>query len=141
MRNQRLAEGLALSRVGERRLERGARHADRLCGDVDATRLQVGERDAIADALLGESVIQRDVTVLEHDLRRVGGVLAGLFLDARDDPARGRGRHDEGADALLARVAVGDREDDRDIGGLARGDELLYAVQHVARRPSAWRGS
>ena len=41
----------ALARVGERRLERGARHADRLRGDADAPGLEVGERDPVALAL------------------------------------------------------------------------------------------
>ena len=76
-------------------------------------------------------MVERHAAVLQHDLRRVRGVLAGLLLDARNDPARGRGRHDEGADSSLASGLVGHGEDDRDVGGLARGDELLDAVQQV----------
>ena len=45
---------------------------------------------------------------------------------------------------LLAGVRVGHREDDRDVGVLAAGDELLGAVQHpavaVAARPRLDRG-
>jgi hypothetical protein len=76
-------------------------------------------------------VIRRDPAVLEHDLRRVGRPLAGLFLDARHDVARRRGGHDEGADAFLACALVGDGKDDGDVRSLARGDELLHAVQDV----------
>ena len=79
--------------------------------------------------------------VLEQDLRGVAGVLAELVFEARDDVARRRRRHDEGADALLAGGLVGDRHDDRDVAVLAAGDELLDAVEHVvvavARPPSS----
>jgi hypothetical protein len=39
---------------------------------------------------------------------------------------------DEGGKALLAELGIGHREDDRDRGALAVGDELLRAVQHPA---------
>ena len=39
-----------LARVGERGIERRARHADRLRGDADAPGLEVRERDAVAVA-------------------------------------------------------------------------------------------
>ncbi len=119
------------ARVVGRRFECRARHADRLRGDADAAAFEVGERDAIALALAAEEIPRRHAAVLEHDLRGVGGVLAEFLLQPRDDIAGRRRRHDERADAALAGVAVGDREHDRDVGVLARGDELLGAVQHV----------
>src|SRR5438876_10387598 len=73
------------------------------------------------------------LAIFQDDLRGVRGPLPGLLLDAGDDVAGCRGRHDEGADAALARGLVGDGEDHRDVGVLARGDELLDAVQHVMR--------
>ena len=49
------------------------------------------------------------------------------------------GRHEKGADALLAFSGVGHGEDDRYLGVFAGGDELLSAAQHptvtVAPRP------
>ena len=45
-----LPNALPLARVGERRLERRARHADRLRGDADAAGFEVRERDPVAVA-------------------------------------------------------------------------------------------
>jgi hypothetical protein len=73
--------------------------------------------------------VGRDAAVLEQDLRGVGRALAHLLLDAGDDVAGRLGRHQEARDALLAGRLVGDREDDRHLGVLAGGDELLDAVE------------
>jgi hypothetical protein len=109
------AEALALLRIGQRRLERGARHADRLRGDADAAALQAGQGDLVAHAFFADQVLGRDAAVLEHDLRRVRRMLAHLVFDAGDDVAGRIGRHPEGADALLAGGFVGDGHDDRDV--------------------------
>src|ERR1700741_1959735 len=82
--DQVLAHALALARVGGGSLERGARHAGCLRRDVDAARLEVGERDTVADAFLSEHVVRGNPAVLEDDLRRVRCALAGFLLDARD---------------------------------------------------------
>jgi hypothetical protein len=62
-----------------------------------------------------------------------------LFLQPRHLPAGGIGRHDEGADPLLAGGGICDREDDRHVGRTARRDELLGAVEDpvVAVAPGA----
>src|SRR5690606_23707843 len=83
----RLAERDAFLRVAQRRLERRARHAHRLRRDADAAALEPGQRDAVALALFADQVLRRHAAVLEHDLRGVGSVLAGLFLEAGDDVA------------------------------------------------------
>src|SRR3954471_6669890 len=127
----RLANALALLGVRHGRLERGARDAGRLRGDVDAAGLEVGERDAIADAFLREQVIRGHLAVLERDLCRVGSALPELVFDARDHVAGRLGGHEKGADAFLAGRLVGHCENDGNVGVLARGDELLDAVQHV----------
>ena len=131
MLDDRFAEGAALVRVLERGLERGARHAHRLRRDANAPAFEVGQRDAVARALGAEQIGYRHAAVFERDLRRVGRVLAELFLDARDHVAGAVGRHDEGADALLAGCLVGDGEYHGDIGVLAAGDELLHAVEDI----------
>ncbi len=66
---------------------------------------------------------------------------AKLVLDA-DDLIAGRiGRHDEGGDALLAGIGIGDGEDDDDMAVLARGDELLGAVEHIVIAVAARAGA
>ena len=50
-------------------------------------------------------------------------------LDARHGVAGCLGRHDERRNALLAGGRVRHREDHRDVGAAARGDELLGAVE------------
>ena len=88
-------------------------------------------------AFVAEQVRGRHAAVLEQDLRGVARVLAHLVFDARHGVAGRVGRHDEGADALLAGRLVGDRHHDRDVAVLAAGDELLDAVEHVVRRRRA----
>ena len=100
-------------------------------GDADPARLEVRERDPVALAFATEQARRGDTAVLEQDLCGVGGALAELVLDARDDVARRLRVDDEARDALLARGAVRDREHDRDVRVLPRRDELLDAVQHV----------
>ena len=95
------AEGLALAGVGAGQFERGARHADRLGGDADAPDLEVGERHAVALALLAQQRVGADGAVLEGDLAGVGRFLAQFLLDRRDAIARRLRRHDEAGDAAL----------------------------------------
>jgi hypothetical protein len=128
----RLAETLAFVRVMQCRLEGRARHADGLRRDADAPAFEVGQRDAVALAFAAEQVFGGDAAVLEQDLRRIRSVLAELFLDAGDDVARRVCGHDEGRDALLAGARIGDGEDHGDLRVLARGDELLDAIEHPA---------
>src|SRR6185295_17872527 len=97
--DQRLAHALPLPRVRERGLERGAGDAGRLRGDIDAAGLQIRQRDAVALAFRAEEML--GLAVVENDLRRVGRVLAGLFLDPGDLVAGRGGGHDESADPLL----------------------------------------
>jgi len=78
----------------ERRVERGARHADRLRGNADAPAFEVRQRDPVAFALGAEEIRRRDLAVLERDLRGVGRALPKLLLDARDDES-GRLRVDD----------------------------------------------
>ena len=145
MLDDRLAELDALLGVGQRRVMGGARHADRLGGDADAAAFQVGERDLEPLPFLAEALARRHAHLLEREGAGVGGVLAELLLDLGDDEAGRVGRHDEGGNALLAGLRVGDGEDDRHVGVLARGDELLGAREDiggiaVAPRPRLDRG-
>src|SRR6185437_4570210 len=135
------AEALAIPGVAGRGLERGAGHADRLCGDADAPAFEIGERDLVALAFAAEPQIRRELELVENDLRRVGGALAELLLELGDAPARPVGRHDESADAALASLGIGDGEDQRELGMGARGDELLGAGEDVtlAAAPRARR--
>ena len=70
--------------------------------------------------------------ILEDELRGVGGALPELVFEPRDAVARRIGRNDEGADPPASGLGVGDRENNRDISGRTRGDELLRAVDDPA---------
>jgi len=61
--DDRLAEGLSLARVRERRVERRPRHADRLRGDADAPAFEVRQRDPVAFTLGAEQARRRDLAV------------------------------------------------------------------------------
>src|SRR5687768_14918344 len=141
--DQRLAHALTFAGVGHCGFERGPCHPGGLGGDVDPPGLEVGQRDAIAGAFLAQQMLR--LAILKNDLRRIGGALTGLLFDARDNVARRGSRDQERADAFLARALVRDRKDHGDIRVLARGDELLDAVQHVlaalALGPRCYRGS
>ena len=132
MLDQRLAEARALPGVGERRLVRRPHGAGGLGGHADAAAFQVAERDGVALAGLAQHEIGREAHVLEDDLAGVVGALAHLGLEARDRVALGFRRHEEAADALLARVGFGDGEDHRHIRPGAAGDELLGSAEAVA---------
>ena len=95
-----------------------ARHADRLGGDADPAALEVGERDLQPLPFLAEPLARRHPHLLERDGAGVGGMLAELVLHLGDDEARRVGRHDEGRDAFLAGVRIGDGEDDRHVAFL-----------------------
>ena len=56
----------------------------------------------------------------EGDLASVGGMQAELVFDAHDLVAGRVRRHEEGGNALLAGVGIGDGEDDDDVAVLAR---------------------
>jgi len=135
----RLAEGDALLAVGPRDVERRAGHADALTGEADAPAFQARQRDLQALAFVADQVGHRHAAVLEQDLRRVAGVLAGLVFQARHGVAGRGGGHDGGADALLARGLVGHRHHDRHIARLGAGDELLDALEYVDVAVSAGR--
>ena len=106
MLDERLAEARPLARIGERRVERRARHADRLRRDADAPGLEIRERDPVALALAPQQVRRRHPAVLEDDLRGVGRALAELLLDARDDVTRGRRRRRRNAEIPFLPAAL-----------------------------------
>ena len=70
--------------------------------------------------------------VVEGQLRRIGCVQAHLRLQSYHLVAgRVRG-HDKGGNAALALFRIGNREDQGEIGILARRDELLAAIDDIA---------
>src|SRR6185295_10509931 len=129
--DQRLAHAAALARIGKRSRQRRSRDAGRLRGDVDAARLEIGERDAVAGAFLAQKMFR--FAVFQDDLRGIRCALAGLLLDSGDDVAGRLGWDQEGADSLLPGTFVRYCKYNRDIRVLARGDELLHSVQDVVR--------
>src|SRR5437763_5589910 len=131
MLDEQLAERASFAGVPERRLECRARHADALRRDADTPRFEIRERDAIAFALSAEQIGGGHATVLEDDLRRVRRALPQLLLDPRDDVTLCGGFDDERGNAFLRGSAVGNGENHSDVGMLARGDELLDAIQYI----------
>ena len=131
MLEDRFAEGLAFFRVAQRGLEGSPRHTHTLRSDADAATFKARECDLVAGARLADHQTRRDAAVLEQDLRRVARVLAELVLYAGDRIARRFRGHDERADAALAGSLVSHGHHDCHFGVLARGDELLDAVQHI----------
>ncbi len=73
---------------------------------------RLDKRDTVALALFAEPEAGGDAHGVEGDLAGIGGMKAELVLDAHDLVAGRVGRHDEGGDALLAGVGIGDGKDD-----------------------------
>ena len=140
MFDDRLAEAFALLRVGERDLVGGAGHAHGLRRDADATAFQIGKRNTVALAFGAEPILLRHAQLLEIDFAGVGRLLAHLVFDPADAIAGLLGLDDEAADALLALPEIGRGKDQRDVGVLARGDELLRSVENIAAVAAARRG-
>ncbi len=126
-----LAEGLSLTGIIARSLERCLCHADSLGGNPDPATFKSGERDAIALAFLSKSEFRRYAHFVESDLAGVRCTEAELFLDTDHLITWRIGRDDEGGDALLAGVRISYGEDDDHLPVLARGDELFRAVDDV----------
>ena len=102
--DDRLAEGGAVARIGDRVFQRRARHAHALRGDADAPGLQGGQRDPVAFALGADALVVRDFHVLERQRAGVRRLLAELFLHAAATTKPGRGLvDDEAGDALACR--------------------------------------
>ena len=125
------AKALALLGIGNRHLQRAARHAHALRGNADAPTLQATQGDLVALALLTQPVLNRNAALVKVDLRRVAAVLTQLVLQAGHPIAWRVGRHQKGAHALFASTPVGHSHDDGHVAMLAAGDELLHAIDHI----------
>src|ERR1700740_3197999 len=125
-------EGLALLGVVARGLVRAAGDADGERADGDAASVEDfhGVDEAIAD--LAEDVLARYTAVFEHELRGVAGAHAELVLFLAGADAGAVHLDGEGGDAVLLVFAVGDGEDDGDVGVTRVGDEVLGAVEDPA---------
>src|SRR6267143_1221511 len=130
--DQLRAERLALARVGERGIQRGARDAHGLRGHADTPGIEVGERDLQSLARRPQHVLGRNLEILECDLAGVVGAVAELVLDAQHAIARPVGPREEGRDAALAGGGIGDGEQHGHRRRATRRDERLAAVDHPA---------
>src|SRR5438132_12976057 len=119
MLDDRLAERLALPRIRERGVERGAGHPDRLRRNADPPRFQIRECNAITVAFAPKQVGRGYLAIVEHDLRGVGRALPELLFDACNDVTRRLRIDDESGDSLFSSRLVRHREDDRDVRILA----------------------
>ena len=132
MLDQRLAEGHAHAGIGERRIEGSAGDAHGLRRHADPPAVERRQRDLEAGAGRAQHGLGRHVEPVEHDLAGVAGTVAELLLQPRHAIARAVGARQEAGDAVLAGTCVGDGEDHRQLRRLARGDEVLHSVDHVA---------
>ena len=100
--------------------------------DADAARFQIGQRDGIALAFLAQPQIAFQRQILEAQRAGVGRGLAQLMFHLVHVIAGPVGGNKECADAALALLRISDRKGKRETGDLARSDELLAAIQHIA---------
>ncbi|EAU62243.1 conserved hypothetical protein [Stigmatella aurantiaca DW4/3-1] len=131
-----LAERLALARVAHRLLERGPGDAQRLRGDADPAAVQRAHGDLEALALLAQEVLGRHAHVLEEHGAGVRRADAHLLVRLGPDEARRVRGHDEGGDALVARLLVRHREQHDGVRLGAVGDPVLRAVDDVLVAPA-----
>src|SRR6185437_16526149 len=122
--------GLAVTRIFQRRLIRGAREADCLRGDADTARIQYAHRDLETVTLLADHFAGlRDVIVeLDFAGRRGADAEFGFGLAAAETLAQGVDH--EGGDAARMLFGIGHREQQDVPGDRARGDPALLAVDH-----------
>ncbi len=72
MFDDRLAEGNAFAGIIACRLESGARHANRLGCDADASAFQIGKGDLVAFAFSAQPVFDRSAHIGEAERTGVG---------------------------------------------------------------------
>ncbi len=135
MVDDRLAEGIALLRIGERGIERCLRDTHRLRRDADATAVERRQRDLQPFAGSAEHVLLRYLEIVEHDLAGVAGAMTELLLAAGDDIARRVGPSHEAGDPVLAGGGIRHRDDHGDARALASGDEILGAAKNETAVP------
>src|SRR5438309_1735527 len=85
------AEGLALSRIGDRLVEAGLGQADGQSGDGDATVVEDGQEVPEALATLAEEVLGRDAAAVEDEAVGVRGVPSHFAVRRLDDEPGGAG--------------------------------------------------
>jgi len=117
----RLAELLALASVLDRVTQRAGRDPDRERGDRDPAAVEHLHRLLEAGADLADLLPLRDPTVLQHDLRGVGGPHAQLVLVLADRESGRPLLDDEGRDPVVRLGRVGRGEQDRRPGRRRRG--------------------
>ncbi len=122
----RLAELLALARVGDGVVSGALRDPDRLGGCTEARTLQGAERDTQPSAHLADHVLLGHAYVLEDRLTGRRGADTELVLKLANAEARAVGLDDERRDSFA--LAVGHREGDVEICHAQVRDPVLGAV-------------
>ena len=101
-------------------IERALREADHLRADADAPLVQRLDRDLVALADLAEHVRARHAAVLEQQLAGAARADAELVFLLADREARRAALDEERGDAAIAGRRIDRREDDEEVGFVAR---------------------
>src|SRR5215470_2260498 len=128
----RMAERLALLRVGKRRLECALGYAGGLRGNTDAAAIKRRERDLVALAFLPDPIPDGNFTIGERKLGAGCRMDAEFLLFLADSETRSSLLHDERRDALLAFLRLRVDVHDRGVGCSAVRDPRLGAIDDVA---------
>ena len=126
-----VAEGHALLRVLQRRLERALGNAHGLRPDADAPAVERRERHLVAFALVADAVFLRHGAIRKDQLAARRRADAQLLLFLAHLEARRALFHHQRGDALFALGRVGVHVDDGRIRRAAVGDPGLRAVEHI----------
>src|SRR4029453_11094951 len=130
--SDRLAELLALLRIGHRRVEGRLADAHRLGTHGRARAVEGAERDLEALPFLAQAVLDGNLAVVQMERDGWTAADAHLPLELADGESGERGLDQKGGDAAPAAAAVdgGEERDDFRLAPVA--DPELLAVQHVA---------
>src|SRR4051812_9226583 len=128
----RPAEGAALARVLDGRVQQVEHRADRAERHQEPLPLEVGHDQVEALVLLAEEVLLGHEHVLEGELARVGGAPAHLVELLRDAEALHALLDEQEREALVAALLRRLHGGHHEVGAHAVGDERLRPVHDVA---------
>src|SRR6266851_5263029 len=95
---------------------------------ADPSAFEVSKCDLEALPFLAEHLLWEYYAVVEYNLAMVRGPLTHGVFDLAHDVSRSFRRYDKCGKPPLASIGIGNREDDGDVGGFTRRNELLHSI-------------